>query len=269
MLSFERVSKTYPTGARALDDVSLRVGKGEIVAVIGASGCGKSTLLRLAAGLDRASGGHIRLDGEEVGAPHPAIGIVFQESRLFAWLTVSQNIGFGIADLPRGERVDRLKAALDRIGLADHADRWPRELSGGQAQRVALGRALVAQPRVLLLDEPFSALDAFTRADLQDHLMALWAETRPTLILVTHDIEEALVLADRVVVMRPHPGRIAAILEVESPRPRERLSPEFEELKRKTLQALGRWRRATPASHSAPPQRREIKSAPPRESTRG
>ncbi len=145
---------------------------------------------------------------------------MFQEPRLLAWLTVAQNIGFGIAHLPRPEREARIQAALERIGLAGHGNRWPRELSGGQAQRVALARALVARPRVLLLDEPFSALDHFTRADLQQHLIALWEDTRPTLVLVTHDIDEALALADRVVVMQPHPGRIGAILTVNPEAPR-------------------------------------------------
>jgi sulfonate transport system ATP-binding protein len=243
MLTFEHVAKTYATGAQALDDICLGVEEAEIVAVIGASGCGKSTLLRLAAGLDRASGGRIRVDGDEVAAPHPAIGIVFQEPRLFAWLTVAQNVAFSIAHLPRRDREARVAAALEGVGLADHANRWPRELSG-QAQRIALARALVARPRALLLDEPFSALDAFTRADLQDQLLALWADARPTLLLVTHDIEEALVLADRVVVMRPHPGRIAAILKIEAARPRDRLSPEFEALKREALRVLGLGRSA-------------------------
>jgi sulfonate transport system ATP-binding protein len=244
VLTFEHVSKTYATGAQALDDICLGVEEAEIVAVIGASGCGKSTLLRLAAGLDRASGGRIRVDGDEVAAPHPAIGIVFQEPRLFAWLTVAQNVAFSIAHLPRRDREARVAVALEGVGLADHADRWPRELSGGQAQRIALARALVARPRALLLDEPFSALDAFTRADLQDQLLALWADARPTLLLVTHDIEEALVLADRVVVMRPHPGRIAAILKIEAARPRDRLAQEFEELKREALRVLGLGRSA-------------------------
>ena len=239
MLSFEHVAKTYPAGAQALDDICLGVEEAEIVAVIGASGCGKSTLLRLAAGLDHASGGRIRVDGDEIAAPHPAIGIVFQEPRLFAWLTVAQNVGFSIAHLSRRAREARVAAALESVGLADHANRWPRELSGGQAQRIALARALVARPRALLLDEPFSALDAFTRADLQDQLLALWADARPTLLLVTHDIEEALVLADRIVVMRPHPGRIAAILKIDAVRPRDRLSPEFEALKREALRVLG------------------------------
>ncbi|MGY4449426.1 ABC-type nitrate/sulfonate/bicarbonate transport system ATPase subunit [Bradyrhizobium sp. i1.3.1] len=147
------------------------------------------------------------LDSEAINSPHAKIGIIFQEPRLLPWLSVADNIGFGLADLPATERREKVARALARVGLTDKAQAWPRELSGGQAQRVAIARALVPQPEVLLLDEPFSALDAFTRRDLQDHLLDLWADTRPTLILVTHDVDEAVVLADRVLVMRPRPGR--------------------------------------------------------------
>ncbi|WP_428028890.1 ABC transporter ATP-binding protein [Ancylobacter sp.] len=250
MLRLETLGKTFSTGMQALAHVTLSVRPAEILAVVGGSGCGKSTLLRLIAGLDQPSTGRIDLDGEAITAPHPAIGIVFQEPRLLAWLTVAQNIGFGIAHLPRAEREARVASALERIGLAGHGDRWPRQLSGGQAQRVALARALVARPRVLLLDEPFSALDAFTRADLQDHLLSLWAEARPTLVLVTHDIDEALLLADRVVVMQSHPGRVAALLSVELDRPRAPGTNDFEALKRQILNVLGPGRRhaAVPAA---------------------
>lgn len=255
MLRLDHIAKTYPnttypTGTQALAQLTLSVEAGEILAIVGGSGCGKSTLLRLIAGLDRPSAGRVEVDGETITAPHPAVGIVFQEPRLLAWLTVAQNIGFGLAHLPRAERDARVAAALERIGLHGHGDRWPRELSGGQAQRVALARSLVTRPRVLLLDEPFSALDAFTRADLQEHLLALWEDTRPTLVLVTHDIDEALTLADRIVVMQPHPGRIAAILNVHLARPRQPGSPDVEALKRQILRVLGPTRRhaALPAA---------------------
>jgi sulfonate transport system ATP-binding protein len=238
MLTIDGVGRTYPNGTHALDRVSLTVAAGEILAIIGGSGCGKSTLLRLASGLDHASQGQVLVDGTRITEPHPSVGIVFQEPRLLPWLRVADNVGFGLAEIPRAERKARITAALAKVGLADYGRRWPRELSGGQAQRVAIARALVARPSVLLLDEPFSALDAFTRADLQDHLLDLWTETRPTLVLVTHDIEEALVLADRVVVMRPKPGRIAFEMAVELPRPRDRLSPDFEAAKRRILRSL-------------------------------
>ena len=235
MLSFNHVGKTYPNGVHALEGVSLAVAPGEILVIIGGSGCGKSTLLRAASGLDTASQGSVALDGATITAPHEKIGLIFQEPRLLPWLRVADNVAFGLADRPKSERAKRVAVALDRVGLSDKADVWPRELSGGQAQRVAIARALVTRPSVLLLDEPFSALDAFTRAELQDHLLDLWEEGRPILVLVTHDIEEALVLASRVVVMRAQPGRIAGILDVPLPRPRDRLSPAFEEQKRRVL----------------------------------
>ena len=240
MLVLDRVSKTYPNGVHALGGVSLEVELGEIVAVIGGSGCGKSTLLRAISGLDPASEGAIVLDDERITAPHEKIGIIFQEPRLLPWLKVADNVGFGLSHRPKSERAQRIAAALNRVGLADKATMWPRELSGGQAQRVAIARALVPRPEVLLLDEPFSALDAFTRADLQDHLLDLWADAKPTLILVTHDVDEAVVLADRVLVMRPRPGRIYAEVEVDLPRPRERQSAAFDFVKRRLLVALDR-----------------------------
>jgi sulfonate transport system ATP-binding protein len=235
MLVFDHVGKTYANGVRALDGVSLEVAPGEILVIIGGSGCGKSTLLRAASGLDIATQGSVALDGSVIEAPHEKIGLIFQEPRLLPWLSVADNVGFGLSHLAKPERAKRIAAALERVGLTDKAGMWPRELSGGQAQRVAIARALITRPSVLLLDEPFSALDAFTRAELQDHLLDLWEEGRPILVLVTHDIEEALVLASRVVVMRAQPGRIAGILDVPLPRPRDRLSPAFEEQKRRVL----------------------------------
>jgi sulfonate transport system ATP-binding protein len=235
MLVFDHVGKTYANGVRALDGVSLEVAPGEILVIIGGSGCGKSTLLRAASGLDIATQGSVALDGSVIEAPHEKIGLIFQEPRLLPWLSVADNVGFGLSHLAKPERAKRIAAALERVGLTDKAGMWPRELSGGQAQRVAIARALITRPSVLLLDEPFSALDAFTRAELQDHLLDLWEEGRPILVLVTHDIEEALVLATRVVVMRAQPGRIAGILDVPLPRPRDRLSPAFEEQKRRVL----------------------------------
>ena len=240
MLALERVGKTYPNGLRALDGVSLGVEPGEIVAVIGGSGCGKSTLLRAISGLDTPSQGQVVLDGAPVTKPHEKIGIIFQEPRLLPWLCVADNVGFGIEDRPKQERAERVAHALDRVGLTDKARVWPRELSGGQAQRVAIARALVPRPQVLLLDEPFSALDAFTRVDLQDHLLNLWNEFKPTLVMVTHDVEEAIALADRIVVMRPHPGRIADEIDIDLPRPRDRQSAAFDFAKRRVLAALDR-----------------------------
>ncbi|WP_201861759.1 ABC transporter ATP-binding protein [Microvirga soli] len=238
MLSFEHLSKTYADGTRALSDINLTVHEGEIVALIGGSGCGKTTLLRLIAGLDRESAGRIRLDGETLTGPHPAVGIVFQEPRLLPWLSVFDNIAFGLAGLSASEKKQRVTHALEKTGLVEHADRWPRDLSGGQQQRVSIARAFVTNPKVLLLDEPFSALDAFTRASLHEHLLGLWEETRPTVVLVTHDVQEAVTLADRAVVMRPKPGRIFDELPLTLSRPRDRTGLPFETSVRRILTAL-------------------------------
>jgi sulfonate transport system ATP-binding protein len=238
MLDLAHLQKIYPNGANALQDVSLSIDAGEIVALVGGSGCGKTTLLRLVSGLERPSSGIVSVDGEAISAPHPAVGIVFQEARLLPWLTVAENIGFGLDHLPASERHDLVEEALLKVGLAGYGARWPRELSGGQAQRVSIVRALVTKPKVLLMDEPFSALDALTRGSLQDHLLALWEAHRPTLVLVTHDVEEAAVLADRAVVMQPRPGRVFADIRLDLPRPRDRLSPDFVEAKRTIMNAL-------------------------------
>lgn len=240
MLLLDGVGKTYPNGVQALERFSASIQRGEIVSIIGGSGCGKSTLLRAIAGLDQATSGSIVLDHTAITAPHEKIGIIFQEPRLLPWLSVADNIGFGLSDLPTGLRREKVAQALARVGLSDKAKAWPRELSGGQAQRVAIARALVPQPEVLLLDEPFSALDAFTRRDLQDHLLDLWADTRPTLVLVTHDVDEAVVLADRVLVMRPRPGRLFAEIEVNLSRPRDRAPPLFDAVKHRVMTALDR-----------------------------
>src|ERR1700742_3085153 len=240
MLDINHVGKTYPNGVCALDGVSLTVKLGEIVLVVGGSGCGKSTLLRLVCGLDAPTDGSIRLDGTLISAPHEKIGIVFQEPRLLPWLSVARNVGFGLEDRPRPERRTRVATALARGGLTEKARMWPRALSGGKAQPAPRRRAWGPGPEVLLLDEPFSALDAFTRADLQVHLLDLWADTRPTLVLVTHDVDEAVVLADRVIVMRPRPGRKFEEITINLARPRDRNSPLFGNFKRRVLTALDR-----------------------------
>jgi sulfonate transport system ATP-binding protein len=247
MLELQNVGKTYPNGVHAVDSVSFTVAPGEIVAIVGGSGSGKSTLLRAICGLDTPSQGRILLDGEAVVHPHEKIGMIFQEPRLLPWLTVAGNAGFGLEHRPRSERNMRVGDALARVGLTDKANMWPRELSGGQAQRVAIARALVPRPEVLLLDEPFSALDAFTRADLQDHLLDLWTDRRPILILVTHDVDESVVLADRIMVMRPRPGRIFEEIAADLPRPRDRQSAAFDFIKRRVLAALDRSLAKPPA----------------------
>ncbi|MHC2219262.1 ABC transporter ATP-binding protein [Rhizobium leguminosarum] len=238
MLDIRSLSKIYPNGTHALQDFSLSIGKGELVAVIGGSGCGKSTLLRLLSGLEGPTQGEISLEGRLLTEPDSLVNIVFQEPRLFPWLTVADNIGFGLRHLASSERDEQVSAALEKIGLRGHEKRWIKELSGGQAQRVALARALVTKPAVLLLDEPFSALDAMTRVELQNHLIDLWRVNATTMLLVTHDIEEAAFLADRVVVMRPWPGRILEVVDIGLPRQRNRMSDELAEVKRRLSDLL-------------------------------
>jgi sulfonate transport system ATP-binding protein len=238
MLEIAGVGKRFANGLAALDGIELAVERGAIVALVGTSGCGKSTLLRLVAGLDRPSAGRVLLDGRPVEGPRPEVGIVFQEPRLMPWLDVAGNVRFGLDGLPRATQDRLAAAALAKVGLTRFAASLPRELSGGMAQRVALARALVTQPQLLLLDEPFSALDAFIRLRLQDELLKLWAIDRPTLLFVTHDIEEALALADRVVVLRGHPGRLHRDYRIDLPRPRRRTEPAFQRWKERLLDDL-------------------------------
>jgi len=230
MLEIRALTKQFD-GLPALAGIDLAAAQGEIVAVLGTSGSGKSTLLRIVGGIEPASAGEVRLDGRIVTGPSPKLGFVFQEPRLMLWLSVRDNVAFGLGTLPRQQQRPLAGEALDRVGLADAAELWPRQLSGGMAQRVAIARALVTRPSVLLLDEPFSALDAFTRLSLQEHLLDIWQAERPTMLFVTHDIDEALMLADRVIVLLGKPGRVRRDERIELARPRRRGYPR-----------LARWR---------------------------
>lgn len=236
-------------GRRIVDGVDLQLRPGEHLGLLGVSGSGKSSLLKLAAGLLVPSQGGYRND-----FAHPLL--VFQEPRLLPWLDVAGNVGFGLADLPRSERRARVTHALERVGLAEHGGRWPRELSGGQQQRVSIARAFVARPRVLLLDEPFSALDAFTRKGLHEQLLDLWAESKPTILIVTHDVGEAVTLADRVVVMRPRPGRLDETVPIGLARPREPVAATYEDAVRRVLAALDHSLRPASANRPAAPETR-------------
>jgi len=238
MLHLQSVSKRFENGYLALDTLDLTVRPGQIVGIVGGSGCGKSTLLRLAAGLAAPTTGTVWCGDAQVLAPRPDVGLVFQEPRLMPWLTLAENAEFGLLERPKAARRQRALRTLRRVGLDRFADALPRELSGGMAQRAALARALVARPLVLLLDEPFSALDALTRTDLQNHLLDIWSDDRPTMVLVTHDIDEALFLSDRVIVMRGHPGAIHAEHTIDLPRPRVRTSPAFQHWKETLLGEL-------------------------------
>jgi sulfonate transport system ATP-binding protein len=221
-----------------LGGIDLEIGPSEIVAVVGPSGCGKSTLLRIAAGLDTRYHGEIRVGDELVCGPHPAVGLVFQEPRLFPWLDVQSNVAFGLRSRDTSRARELVSDALAAVDLTAFAGALPKELSGGMAQRVALARALVTEPQVLLLDEPFSALDAFTRMRLQDHLLTAWTRYRPTLVLVTHDLDEAIYLADRVFVLGERPGRVIDVIPVAPTRPRDRRDGALAALRVALLEAV-------------------------------
>jgi sulfonate transport system ATP-binding protein len=207
MLALDTIGKIYPNGVHALERFSAEIRLGEIVAIIGGSGCGKSTLLRAIAGLDRATSGTVTLDDIVISAPHAKIGIIFQEPRLLPWLSVADNIGFGLSELPANVRREKVARALARVGLTDKADAWPRELSGGQAQRVAIARALAVDPPLLLMDEPTASLDPARRVELGQLLRGLLEQGR-TLVVATHDEDFAGEFATRIV--RIDQGRIAS-----------------------------------------------------------
>jgi sulfonate transport system ATP-binding protein len=221
----------------AADAVSFAVAAGSFTALVGPSGCGKSTILRAIAGLDTHFDGAVLVGGVPVVGPDLGRGIVFQEPRLFPWLTTADNIGFGLRDT-RPERDARVAELIDLVGLDGFAQAYPHQLSGGMAQRAAIARALAPRPDVLLLDEPFGALDAFTRIRLQDALQALWRTQRVTAVLVTHDIDEAIALAQQVVVLTPRPGRVREIVPIALPYPRDRGSAAFAAYRRQLLAAF-------------------------------
>lgn len=216
----------------ALRDVSLQIVDGEFICLIGPSGCGKTTLLHLIAGFLQPSRGSVTFQQQPIAGPGPERGVVFQEYALFAWMTARQNVEFGLRAKPlsRSARRESALDALDRVGLLGAADRYPHELSGGMRQRVAVARALVVEPKVLLMDEPFAAVDAMTRQTLQDDLLRLWKETGVSVVFVTHNIDEAIFLAQRVVVMAPHPGTIVSERIIDAAYPRDRGSATFGEL---------------------------------------
>jgi sulfonate transport system ATP-binding protein len=239
-LQLRKVSKSFDLPQeklQVLDDVSLDIAPGEFVCIVGASGCGKSTLLRLIAGLDTEYTGGIVYEGQPVTGPDLSRGIVFQEHRLFPWLTVEQNIqlAFGATSIPRDEQRERVREQIHRVGLNGFETAWPHQISGGMAQRAAIARALVNRPRLLLLDEPLGALDALTRLKLQQELQRLWLDVGITMVMVTHDIEEAVFLADRIVAMTSRPGRIHRVVPVPLPHPRERTASDFNAIKHDVL----------------------------------
>jgi NitT/TauT family transport system ATP-binding protein len=233
----DHVSKVFTTEARelvALQDISLTIPQGQFTCLLGPSGCGKSTLLNAIAGFSLPSTGTISCDGKVVTEPGPERGMVFQEYALFPWMTVAQNVAFGleIKGMAKDQIAQRVDSLLGMLSLGDFRHRFPKDLSGGMRQRVAIARVLALDSPVMLMDEPFGALDALTRRNLQDELLRIWSELKKTIVFVTHSIEEAIYLADRIVVMTYRPGTIKRDLMVDLPRLRDPASPEFNALKR-------------------------------------
>ena len=236
-IRIEGVDKVFATGGRtvsALQDIHLEIPRGQFTCLLGPSGCGKSTLPNAVAGFSLPSSGTVTVDGKQVTAPGPDRGMVFQEYSLFPWMTVEDNIAFGLHIKGMGKAAirDRVGELLSMLSLSDFRQRFPRDLSGGMRQRVAIARVLALDSPILLMDEPFGALDALTRRNLQDELLRLWAELKKTVIFVTHSIEEAIYLADRIVVMTYRPGTIKRDMLVDLPRLRDPAAPEFNALKR-------------------------------------
>jgi ABC-type nitrate/sulfonate/bicarbonate transport system ATPase subunit len=243
------VSKRFAVGdgeVEALSRIDATIEQGQLVCLIGASGCGKSTMLRIVAGFEEPTTGEVLVDGKRITGPGSDRGMVFQDYALFPWMTVRQNIGFGPRQrqLPRSEVAEIADEFVKLVGLERSANRYPSQLSGGMKQRVAIARVLANNANILLMDEPFGALDALTREQLQRELLQIWARTRVTILFVTHSVEEAALLADRVLVMSAGPGRIEGDIEIALPRPREVSSPEFNAVRRDLARRL--------TSHMAP-----------------
>jgi ABC-type nitrate/sulfonate/bicarbonate transport system ATPase subunit len=242
-LRIEDVAKRYIASdgreVDALDGVSLNLAAGELVCLVGPSGCGKSTLLRLVAGLEAPNRGQLWVGNEPIAGPSAQRGLVFQDPNLFPWLTVKRNIQAGL--VARGvlhEKRAEVDEFMNLVGLEGFANAYPHQLSGGMAQRAALARALINHPKVLLLDEPLGALDAFTRMRMQDEVLRIWQARSTTMLLVTHDIDEAIYMSDRIVIMTPRPGRVERIIDVDLERPRERNDPAFLALRARILELM-------------------------------
>ena len=242
-IAIKNVHKSFPqpdgSAVTALDNIDLHFFSGEFISLIGPSGCGKSTLLRLIAGLNRPDDGSIELDGAAISAPGHERGLVFQDPTLFPWKTVYENIAFGLrARKVYREEKEHIPEFIKLVGLEGFEKSYPHQLSGGMAQRASLARALVNNPKVLLLDEPLGALDAFTRMNMQDEILKIWERRGMTTVMVTHDVDEAIYMASRIVVMSARPAKIEQVITVAMGRPRERDSPDFLELRARILKIL-------------------------------
>ncbi|WP_394023681.1 ABC transporter ATP-binding protein [Anaerococcus martiniensis] len=243
-LEFNNVSKSFIRSdsnsiTNALDDINFEIRDGEFVSIVGPSGCGKSTILRLIAGLIFPTTGEILLDDKEIVGPSSERGMVFQKSTLFPWLTVGENVGFS-GELKNKEKISQetIENMLNKVGLLDFKNSYPSNLSGGMAQRVSLIRTLINKPEVLLLDEPLGALDAFTRMNMQDEILKLWNEEKNMTIMVTHDVDEAVYMSTKVIVMEPRPGRVKKIVPIDLEYPRKRTSKEFTDYRNELLETL-------------------------------
>lgn len=234
-----KVFKDADQSVAALNNFSLDIGEGSFVSLIGPSGCGKSTLLRIVSGLDTPTQGQVLLDGKRVTKAGGEIGMAFQQANLFPWMSVRDNVAFGLRSRGtyKANKVD-VDAMLKAVGLEDFAASYPYQISGGMAQRASLARSLVVHPKALLLDEPLGALDAFTRMAMQDEILRLWQDAGMTVLMVTHDVDEAIYLSDRVVVMSPRPARVEKVIDVKSSRPRARVQDEFVLLRSEILSIL-------------------------------
>jgi NitT/TauT family transport system ATP-binding protein len=240
---FLNVGKTFERGTArvvAVESLSLRVDDGEFVCILGPSGCGKSTLLFMAAGLEKISSGRVLCNGRDVTGPGADRGMLFQQFALYPWLSARKNVEFGLTlrGVPAAERWKLAKHWLEMMGLTPFADAYPHQLSGGMQQRVAIARLLVNKPQIMLMDEPFAALDAQTRTTLGEELVRVWQQARGTVLFVTHSIDEAILLADRLVIMTPRPGRIKMDMRIDIPRPRDPASGDFNALRRTVTDLL-------------------------------
>ncbi|THE13842.1 ABC transporter ATP-binding protein [Bacillus timonensis] len=236
MLAVQNVSRTFSNGATGFRNISFETKQGEIIGVLGTSGCGKSTLLRVLSGLDPDYTGSVEISGDRITSVHEKVGVIFQESRLMPWLKVIENISFGLKS--DSQKLEKAQDYIKLVGLEGFESHYPKDISGGMAQRVSIARALITAPEVLLLDEPFSALDAFTKMQLQDLLLTIWNTYRSTMILVTHDIDEALYLCDRIIVLKGQPGEVYQSIQIDEPKPRSRGDVKLAQLKAEILELL-------------------------------
>ncbi|MDK2789930.1 MAG: sulfonate transport system ATP-binding protein [Methanothermococcus sp.] len=243
ILELENITKKFFSQKKeilAVDNVSLKVRNNEFLSIVGPSGCGKSTILRMIAGLETPTSGKILLENKEVNEPDADRGMVFQQYTLLPWRTVLENVTFGleVKGMPKSERIDIARKFIKMVGLEGFEEAYPYELSGGMQQRVAIARTLANDPKIVLMDEPFGALDTQTRAILQDHLLKIWQKDRKTVVFVTHSVEEAIYLSDRVIIMTARPGKIKSVIDIDLERPRKRTSLEFLEYKKRIIDEL-------------------------------